>query len=70
MDEKLKLPIDEHHGQGGSYVMEGGVRRLVERTGEAPPAPAPSEEAARRPPLSAPPAPARSASRRKPPAVH
>lgn len=23
---------DEHHGKGGSYVMENGVRRLVERT--------------------------------------
>lgn len=25
-------PQDEFHGQGGSYVIEGGVRRLVERT--------------------------------------
>lgn len=23
---------DEHHGKGGSYVIENGVRRLVERT--------------------------------------
>ena len=22
-----RLPVDEFHGQGGSYVMEGGLRR-------------------------------------------
>lgn len=24
------LPVDEFHGVGGSYVLEGGVRRRVE----------------------------------------
>jgi hypothetical protein len=28
---------DEHHGQGGSYIVEGGKRRLVERTKEPQP---------------------------------
>lgn len=27
-----RLPVDEHHGLGGSYVLENGRRRLVERT--------------------------------------
>jgi hypothetical protein len=34
---------DEFHGQGGEYIVEGGKRRLVQRT--QPPAPvAPSTE--------------------------
>jgi hypothetical protein len=27
-----KINQDEHAGKGGSYVIENGVRRLVERT--------------------------------------
>lgn len=27
-----RLPVDEFHGQGGSYVMEGGVRRRAVQT--------------------------------------
>lgn len=68
MDEPQQPPLDEYHGQGGSYVMQGGVRRLVERTREAPPTGAPDEaQAAQRPPLSGRPALARSASTRKAP---
>jgi hypothetical protein len=37
--------VDEHAGQGGSYVMENGVRRLVERTQMPAPKPADNEGA-------------------------
>lgn len=37
------LPVDEFHGVGGSYVIEGGVRRRVE--GPALPAAAAAEPA-------------------------
>ena len=27
------IPVDEHHGLGGDYVMQDGVRTLVRRAG-------------------------------------
>lgn len=39
------IPVDEFHGKGGAYVIENGVRRLVEEPTRAPEPRKPAAEA-------------------------